>query len=112
MSFADVCATARRIGYTGLEIDASNLGEDPSRLTPSQRASFRRMMQDADLKFVGFHSFLKAPAGLHLTTADKSVREKSWDFFGRLIEVCASLGPKPLMVLGSGKQRPAMAWNP
>jgi D-psicose/D-tagatose/L-ribulose 3-epimerase len=105
MSFADLCTTARRIGYTGLEIDTSNLGADPSRLAPAQRASFRRIMEDADLRFVGFHSFLKAPTGLHLTTADKSVREKSWEFFARLIEVCAHLGPKPLMVLGSGKQR-------
>ncbi len=105
LRFADACSAARRIGYTGFEIDASNLGPDPSRLTVSERAQFRRNMEDAGLRFVGFHSFLKAPAGMHLTTSDSSVRAKSWDFFARLIEVCGSLGPKPLMVLGSGKQR-------
>lgn len=103
--FAELCEIARRIGYTGLEVDASDFGFDPSRLTSSQAAAFRRNMKDAGLQFVGFHSFLKSPPGMHLTTPDASVREKSWDFFARLIGVSASLGPKPLMVLGSGKQR-------
>ncbi|MBC7924865.1 MAG: sugar phosphate isomerase/epimerase [Bryobacteraceae bacterium] len=105
MSFYETCTAARRIGYTGLEVDASTLGPDPVALTAAQRNAHRRMMEDAGLQFVGFHSFLKAPSGLHLTTPDAKIREKSWNYFADLIELCASLGPGPLMVLGSGKQR-------
>ena len=105
MPFGEVCKTARRIGYTGLEVDASNLGPDPATLPTAERAVYRRNMEDAGLRFVGFHSFLKTPTWLHLTTADTTTREETWDYFDRLIDLCADLGPEPLMVLGSGKQR-------
>ncbi len=105
MAFAKICDTARRIGYTGLEVDASNLGADPAALTASERAAYRKAMEDAGIRFVGFHSFLKAPPGLHLTTVDTPTRKRSWDYFARLIDLCADLGPEPLIVLGSGKQR-------
>lgn len=105
MSFSEACTAAAKIGYTGMEVDASGLGPDPSKLTDAQCGKYRRDMESAGLQFIGFHSFLKTPADLHLTSSDLPAREKSWDFFGRLIGVCAALGPKPLMVLGSGKQR-------
>ena len=105
LAFPELCGAARRTGYTGLEIDASQLGPDPSKLSSEQCALYRRQMEDAGLSFVGFHSFLKAPPGLHLTMPDVEARRKSWDLFARLIEICARLGSSPLMVLGSGKQR-------
>jgi len=66
------------------------------------------MMDDEGLGYVGVHSFLKAPPGLHLTTPDLSVRQRTWDYFARLIDLAAELGKQPVMVLGSGKQRQAI----
>jgi sugar phosphate isomerase/epimerase len=106
--FPAICESARRTGYTGLEIDPSNLSEDPAALTSAQRASLRRVMKDAGIEYCGLHSILKAPKGLHLTVADAAVRRRSWEYFDRLIGLVADLGPSPVMVLGSGKQRQAI----
>jgi sugar phosphate isomerase/epimerase len=65
-------------------------------------------MADAGVNYVGLHSFMKAPAGLHLTTPDSGTRQKSWDYFARLIDLSADLGDDSVMVLGSSKQRSAV----
>lgn len=108
-TFAEICAAARRTGYTGIEIEPSNLSPDPAALTATERQSIRKTMADHGLAFVGFHSFLKAPAGLHLTTNDDVVRERTWKYFASLIDLAADLGERPLLVLGSSKQRQALA---
>jgi D-psicose/D-tagatose/L-ribulose 3-epimerase len=104
-SFAEACDLTRRTGYTGLEIDPSNLSDDPAALSASQRAAFKKTMQERGVKYVGLHSFLKAPKGLHLTTGDAEIRRHSWDYFDKLIGLAADLGDASVMVLGSSKQR-------
>ncbi len=106
-SFEEICKLTRQTGYTGLEIDPSNLSDDPASLSAAERAAFRRAMSDHDVKYVGLHSFLKSPKGLHLTTADADIHRRSWDYFDRLIDLAADLGDGPVMVLGSSKQRQA-----
>ena len=108
MNFADACRAARRIGYQGIEIEPAHLGADPAALSMERRAELRRLMASRGLQYVGLHSLLKTPPGLHLTSADRAVRERSWDYFARLIDLAADLGDRPLMVLGSSKQRAAM----
>ena len=108
LTFPKICDAAKRTGYTGLEIDPSNLSDDPAALTASQRAEMRGMMRDAGIHYCGIHSFLKAPKSLHLTTPDAAIQRRTWDYFDRLIDLAADLGPAPVMVLGSGKQRQAI----
>jgi D-psicose/D-tagatose/L-ribulose 3-epimerase len=108
MNFAAACKAARRTGYGGIEIEPAGLGDDPAALSPTERRAIRRTIADEGLEYVGLHSFLKAPAGLHLTTADAAVRTKSWDYFARVIDLAADLGERPVMVLGSSKQRAAL----
>jgi sugar phosphate isomerase/epimerase len=108
MSFADACRAARRIGYEGIEIEPAHLSADPAALPMERRAELRRLMDSHGLRYAGLHSLLKMPPGMHLTTADGAVREKSWDYFARLIDLAADLGDRPVMVLGSSKQRATM----
>lgn len=108
MPFERACIAAAKIGYTGIEVQPSHLSADPASLTPAQRKTFRGQIHDAGLSFVGTHSLLGAPAGLHLTTPNRSVRDKSWEYFRRLIDLTADLGAPSVMVLGSGKQRDAV----
>jgi sugar phosphate isomerase/epimerase len=108
LAFPKICEAAKRTGYAGLEIDPSNLSDDPAALTAAKRADMRKTMRDAGLHYCGLHSFLKAPKGLHLTAPDEAVRKRTWEYFDRLIDLAADLGPAPVMVLGSGKQRQAM----
>jgi len=107
-SFAEICELTLRTGYTGLEIDPSNLSDDPAALSASERAAFKKTMRERGVKYAGLHSFLKAPKGLHLTTPDAQVRRRSWDYFDRLIGLAADLGDAPMMVFGSSKQRQAI----
>jgi len=108
MTFAEACKAARRTGYAGIEIEPAHLGPDPAALSAAQRLEVRRVTESEGLQYVGLHSFLKAPAGLHLTTPDGAVRRRSWDYFARLIDLAADLGDRPVMVLGSSKQRQAI----
>ena len=107
-SFSGICEAARRTGYTGLEIDPSNLSSDPASLSAAERRSLGDQMKGKGLHYCGLHSFLKAPGGLHLTTSDATVRTRTWEYFARLIDLAADLGPSPVMVLGSSKQRQAV----
>ncbi len=94
---ADVCRSVRNIGYTGLEIS-------PFTLDPNQRDA-RRIIADSGLTFVGLHWLMVSPPGLHVTTPDRTLRERSWQHIVKLIDLCASLGDNGVMVFGSPKQR-------
>jgi D-psicose/D-tagatose/L-ribulose 3-epimerase len=107
-SFADACKGARAAGYDAIEIEPAQLATDPVALSKSARQAARQAMAANTLRCVGLHSFLKAPAGLHLTAPDAATRRKSWDYFARLIDLARDLTDRPLMILGSSKQRAAI----
>ncbi len=102
---ADACRLARDCGYSGVEIAPATLSDDPATLPASRRRELRGAIESAGIRYVGLHAILSAPKGLHITTPDIAARRRSWDYFRRLIDLCADLGPGGIMVLGSGKQR-------
>jgi len=110
---AETCAKICAAGYTGLEIAPFTLGPDAAHLTHQDRQSLRRAMREADVRFVGLHWLLVGPPGLHATTADKSIRRRTWDYIRSLIDLCADLrgedgGNDTVIVFGSPKQRSAV----
>ncbi len=105
-TFAEGCRLAVETGYTGLEIAPWTLSDDPVTVSSETRADCKQAMSDEGVTCVGLHSLLTAPTGaLHITTPDDTLRNKSWDYFRKLIDLCADLGGNKLMILGSGKQR-------
>src|SRR5205085_9722431 len=58
-----------------------------------------------DLQFVGLHWLMVSPKGLHVTTPDTTLRNRSWQHIRGLIDLCADLGPGGIMVFGSPAQR-------
>ena len=108
LDFPSACRAAAMIGYRGIEVEPAHLAPDPAALSASHRKRLRESIAERGLACIGLHSFLKAPAGLHLTTPDPQVRSRSWDYFARLIDLAADLADKPVMVLGSSKQRQAI----
>ncbi len=109
LSFVEACKAARRTGYDGIEIDPAHLDADPASIPPARRREIRRLIEGEGLRCPGLHSFLRAPPGLHLTTADLSRRARSWEYFVRLVDLAADLAESPVMVLGSARQRDAVA---
>jgi sugar phosphate isomerase/epimerase len=104
-SFADACKAIRKIGYTGIEIAPFTLAERPTDVTATQRREYRDIMQSEGLTFVGLHWLMVSPKGLHVTTPDTALRERSWQHIRDLIDLSADLGPDGVLVFGSPKQR-------
>ncbi len=103
--FRDACKTMRKAGYTGIEIAPFTLAEDPATVPPAKRAEYKQIIADEGLAFVGLHWLMASPKGLHVTTPDSAVRERSWLHVRNLIDLCADLGPDGVMVFGSPQQR-------
>jgi sugar phosphate isomerase/epimerase len=105
--FAEMCRAAGRLGYTGVEIAPFTLGDDPAKLSSRKRRQLRRTMASEGIAYVGLHAILSAPKGLHVTTPDRKLREKSWEYVHRLVDLASDLGEGAIVVFGSGKQRSA-----
>lgn len=108
-TFIEGCRLAKQTGYSGLEIAPAMLGADPAGISKQQRREYAAIMRNEGLHYAGLHSLMPARPGLHLTTSDTGVRTRSWEFFRQLVDLAADLGSEPVMVLGSGKQRAAIA---
>ncbi|MEX2264449.1 MAG: sugar phosphate isomerase/epimerase family protein [Bryobacteraceae bacterium] len=103
--FAESCRAIRKAGYQGIEISPFTLAEDPAAISSTRRKGFRSIMDSEGLDFVGLHWLMVSPKGLHVTTPDDALRERSWRHIHNLIDLCADLGPEGIMVFGSPKQR-------
>jgi sugar phosphate isomerase/epimerase len=103
--FVEQCRTLKSAGYQGIEIAPFTLAPDPVDITPEQRRDYRRIIADEGLKFVGLHWLMVSPKGLHVTTPDKSLRDRSWGHIRNLIALCGDLGDHGVMVFGSPQQR-------
>lgn len=104
-----MCASIREIGYTGIEIAPFTLNADPAALSREDRAFMRRTILSNQLEFVGLHWLLVAPPGLHATTPDRTLRQRTWNFIRDSIHLCGDLketeDTQAVVVLGSPKQR-------
>jgi D-psicose/D-tagatose/L-ribulose 3-epimerase len=104
LDFAGQCRMIRAAGFQGIEIAPFTLAGDLDEISAARRREMRAIIISEGLQFAGLHWLLITPKWLHLTTADQGVRQKSWDYFLRLIDFCSDLGGG-VMVLGSPKQR-------
>jgi D-psicose/D-tagatose/L-ribulose 3-epimerase len=107
--FAEVCKTLRAAGYEGIEIAPFTLAANPTDITAEQRREYADIIKSEGLAFVGLHWLMVSPKGLHVTTPDQALRERSWQHIRHLIDLCADLGPDGLMIFGSPHQRSTTA---
>jgi sugar phosphate isomerase/epimerase len=97
-------AFARHCGYTGIEIAPFTLASCATKITPQQRADVCMQAKAAGLEVVGLHWLLAKTQGLHLTSPEKCVRNKTADYLCDLARLCHDLNGS-IMVLGSPLQR-------
>ena len=88
-----------------MEIAPFTLGESVEEISQARRAELRSIIRSEGLRFAGLHWLLVTPKWLHITTGEKDVRERSWEYFRKLVDFCGDLGDSGIMVLGSPKQR-------
>lgn len=91
-------------GYTGWEIAPFTLGAQPEQLTAPQRQELADQVRRSGVEMLGLHWLLAKTVGYHLTTTDRSVRERTAGYLGELARLCRDLGGS-IMVLGSPQQR-------
>ncbi len=104
LPFAEVCRIAADIGYTGVEVAPFVIADSVNDIDADHRRRLRQTAADHGLSIVGLHWLLVKPAGLHMTTPDDAVRQRTRDYFIDLVHCCAELGGE-ILVCGSPKQR-------
>ena len=105
--FAAACGDMRSAGYDGIEIAPFTLADDPATISAGKRKECRDIITAEGLTFVGLHWLMVAPPGLHVTTPNQVLRERSWLHIRNLVDLCADLGENGVMVFGSPMQRAA-----
>lgn len=113
----DVFTHAARTGYQGVEISPFTLAGNVNEISAVERRRIRDLAAQAGVEIVGLHWLLVKPEGLHLTAPDAALRARTSAYFCDLVDACADLGGK-IMVVGSPKQRsilpgvsPQQAWD-
>ncbi len=108
-SWEQQCEIIGKAGYTGVEIAAFTLVEQSvDEISVQRRKEMVAVMKNNGLECAGLHWLLAPPPkGLHFTTPDKAVREKTVAYLDKLIDFCGDLDGT-VMVFGSPKQRNAM----
>jgi D-psicose/D-tagatose/L-ribulose 3-epimerase len=104
LPFARQCVLAKALGYEGLEVAPFTFGDDAYAMPAARRADIRNACSDAGIAVSGLHWLLAAPAGLSITTSDRTAWLRSVDVLRALVEMCAELGGDYL-VHGSPAQR-------
>ena len=108
LNWKQQCRLVSAAGYTGIEIAPFTLVREGIReLGAEQRQTMVNVMNQHGLTCAGLHWLLAPPPpGLHITTPDKAVRERTVAYLHDLIDFCGDLGG-PVMVFGSPRQRNA-----
>ncbi|NLX13819.1 MAG: sugar phosphate isomerase/epimerase [Phycisphaerales bacterium] len=103
-SVEEVFRIARKIGYDGVEIAPFTIAGHVDEISTERRRQIVRAASDAGVEIIGLHWLFVSPKGLHLTTPDASIRQKSAEYLRKLIHLCGDLGGS-VMTFGSPTQR-------
>ena len=100
----DTLAYAAKVGYAGVEIAPFTLVNSVTDISASERQVMREAAVRNRIAIAGIHWVLVKPEGLYINHPDRSLRERTAKYFCDLVDFCADLGGK-VMVVGSPKQR-------
>ncbi len=98
------CDFIAEVGYTGIELAPFTLADLITDVSIEKRHLLKEQAEARGLQIIGLHWLLAKTEGLHLTTADDSVRAATSTYARELVSACADFGGD-LMVWGSPFQR-------
>lgn len=108
---------ARRAGYDAIEIAPFTIAHYVTDISAAARRQIRDQARRADIAISGIHWVLVQAEGMYLNHPDAAVRARTAKYFCDLVDFCADLGGK-IIVVGSPKQRnimdgvtPQQAWD-
>ncbi len=100
----DTLAYAAKAGYAGVEIAPFTLANSVTDISAGERRRLRETAARQGIEIAGIHWVLVKPEGLYINHPDSTLRRRTAQYFGDLVNFCADLGGK-IMVVGSPKQR-------
>ena len=103
----DVFTYTAGLGYEAVEIAPFTLADSVLDISQAERARIRKAAETAKVEIAGLHWLLVSPPGLYINHPDAEIRNETRDYFLALIELCADLGGR-VMVIGSPQQRNVM----
>lgn len=113
----DAIAFAAKTGYDSIEIAPFTLAPHVGQISTTRRREIRESAARANLDISGIHWVLVQAEGMYLNHPDPTTRARTARYFCDLVDFCADLGGKTIVV-GSPKQRnimegvsPQQAWD-
>jgi sugar phosphate isomerase/epimerase len=113
----DAFACAARVGYDAVEIAPFTIANSVTDISALDRQRIREAAGRNKIEIAGIHWVLVKPEGLYINHPDESIRRRTREYFVNLVDFCADVGGK-VMVVGSPKQRnimpdvpPQQAWD-
>ena len=103
----DAMAFAHQAGYDGIEIAPFTLAKYVTDISPEQRTGIREAAARVGIEISGIHWVLVQAEGMYLNHPEIAVRERTAKYFCELVNFCADIGGK-IIVVGSPKQRNVM----
>ena len=100
----DVFGYAAKLGYRAVEIAPFTLANSVTELSAGERRRTREAAERNKIQIAGIHWVLVKPEGLYINHPDRGIRDRTARYFCELVDFCADLGGK-VMVVGSPKQR-------
>lgn len=93
-----------KLGYDAVEVAPFTLAKYVTEISPARRAEIRAAAAKAGVAISGIHWVLVQADGMYLTSPDAATRERTAQYFCDLVDFCADIGGK-VIVVGSPKQR-------
>ena len=113
----DAMAYAKKAGYDAIEIAPFTIANYVTDIPKARRQEIRDAAARTGIAISGIHWVLVQAEGMYLNHPDAAVRTRTAKYFCDLVDFCADLGGK-IIVVGSPKQRnvmdgvtPGQAWE-
>ena len=103
----DAMVFAAKTGYDAIEIAPFTLAKYVTDIFAAERSQIRDAAASAGMAISGIHWVLLQAEGMYLNHPDADVRERTARYFCDLVDFCADIGGK-VVVVGSPKQRNLM----
>lgn len=103
----DTFAYAGKIGYDAVEIAPFTIADSVTEISASKREEIRKAAARGKVEIAGIHWVLVKPEGMYINHTDAAIRDKTGQYFCDLVDFCADIGGK-VMIVGSPKQRNVM----
>ena len=100
----DAMAYAAKAGYDAVELAPFTFAPLVTQISATERQHIREMAARAGIGICGIHWVLVQAEGMYLNHSDDAVRARTAKYFCELVDFCADVGGKTIVV-GSPKQR-------